>query len=397
MRSFVLFIARHILVLFLVFLAFFLYLASAITNTGWFLLITSFIFGFLFVCFILSYLNTAGLQLSRSFKVICSRGDKLKIKAEIKNDFFLPSFLILVKDPIKSLSLNNETLGGMTDFIGGYSDKTIDYEFSVDLRGSHDVSNTALLSPFPFGLFFREKKLVSTSNLLVIPKIPHIKNIPIFYEQLSGIHQGNKDKKNNVGGTDFYGMRDYNSSDGMRSISWAKSAQKGKLIVKDFSSKKSGDIVVCIDEGQYCETGSIYENPFEYMVSLAGGISDFAGKNSLNFSFLQDGKPVAYRHMDFLNMLALKKNNKTAQMTDFVDLQLNGAYLFFLSCDPLNVKKIFDLIRTPFTVVFFDALSFGKLKNKDYKTQVDSLSGLPVFFYSEGEDLSFLFERKGQA
>ena len=396
MKSFVLFIARHILVMFLVFLAFFLYLASAVTNTGWFLLIASFLVGFIFVCKILSWLNISNLQLQRSFNPLCIKGDKLKIRAEIKNDFFLPSFFVLAKDSIKSLSPKGEKMGGMLDFIGGYSEKSVDYEFQIVLRGLHNMSKMSLISTFPFGLFFSEKKVTSPANLLVLPKTPSFKNISIIRDRVGKIMNDRKEKKNNVSGTDFYAMRNYNSSDGIRNISWPKSAQAGKLIVKDFSSPQGGNIAVYIDEGRDCEVGGVYDNPFEDMLSLAGGISDFAGRNSLEFKFLQDGQILNYRHFDFLNMLAVKKNDKNAQLPDFSKLDLHNTYVFFLSCSPKNVKKIYEAVNMPFSIVFFDALSFGKPKEMNYKTERDELTDLPIFFCSKGEDLSRLFERKGR-
>ncbi len=408
MKALVLFFVRHALFIFLVSLSCFLYIAAAVTNTGWFLVIASFVFAFLIVCRLVSWLNVRKIEFSRTFTPVCSKGDMIRVNAVLKKDGFFPSFLILIRDGIGRCSKPFIESGPLMDFVAPGKEYKFTYEFSADLRGMHKTQFILLQSIFPFGIFFSEKKINAASEILVLPRVPFIHNLP-FPRRFLEAHYGDNSSKKTAsgGGGTFYGLRDYNSSDGLRFINWPKSASSGKLVVKEFVATSGAPVAVFLDDGYLSSIGCEDETAFEYMISVTAGIANFSMRNSLKFEFMEftGGEELSRTSCSFyelMNMLALKRCRKPAMEKLPVFPDLGDSYLFVLFADPefLDVLSELENKSVPFTAVFFDSSSFGKMPvkkdNKKYAAAKDRLlaSSVKPYVVSKGDNPELIFSMK---
>ncbi len=402
-----LFISRRILSAFLLFFAIFLYITSANNNIGWFAFISAFIIGFLVVSFIVSKTNISFLKIKRHFRQTCSKGDTITVNAEITNTSPIPSFLVLIRDAIGKYTKNKLPGGPFIPFIKGNSSINIPYSFTMQKRGVFKVEELQLQSYFPFGLFFSAKKIKKDSEITVLPLVPYIKTVPCFYNSErntdTGLVKDNRFRQN----SDFCGLREHVAADGMRLVDWKKTATTGKLMVKLFESKSNSGFVVYIDESIYGTIGTEDENPFEYMLSLAAGLGNYASKNTMKIEIIEklpDGNAVIknYNYRTYLQKLAEKTcaNTPPGDNYDFGEIKSQLKVLF--TADPFTYNALSGLTREnpELIIIFIDASGFGKFKRKkdkqEYIARTNELinSSLRVYLVRKGDDLGAVFSPK---
>jgi len=56
-------------------------------------------------------------------------------------------------------------------------------------------------------------------------------------------------------GSEFYGLRDYTTSDSLKMVNWKASARRGKLISNEYENEKLGDVVVILDMREVFKVG----------------------------------------------------------------------------------------------------------------------------------------------
>ena len=135
-------------------------------------------------------------------------------------------------------------------------------------RGVHPLPAMLLVSGFPFGLFERRKRIHTSCEVVVYPRVLTVR--AALLEQLPG---ANAIPRVIVGdGDEFFSLREYVRGDDMRRIAWRVSARRGPLIVREMARETARYLVFVIDTGRRLNLED-YEERFEEAIDLAASLA----------------------------------------------------------------------------------------------------------------------------
>ena len=150
-------------------------------------------------------------------------------------------------------------------------DITMKYTVNCPVRGYYKIGPLNIRTKDVFGFFYKEKTIGETKRLSVIPLIEEIRNINS--KTRTGIYPGLAQAKHAGLGTEFYGIREYTTSDTFKKINWKAFARWNKAMVNEFELESITSITIIVDAREIQAIGSIKKNPLEYNVKAAATIA----------------------------------------------------------------------------------------------------------------------------
>ena len=219
-------------------LMFLLYISSMQSQSG----LLFFIIGIMAACFVLNIfkarksLKSIKIQLPENIRMV--EGQRSSVTMEIENLSSDTQGLIEVR-----------SLLGLLFQIGALSGNAIEHifpEIIFPVRGVYKISELSVTSTFPFGLIEVRRKLNQSGTITVVPAVYECTSPPAdgFEPMTGGLFTG---KYKSQSGSEFAGVREYNSDDPIRLIHWKSSAKGRGLMVKEFNEELSGRITIVID------------------------------------------------------------------------------------------------------------------------------------------------------
>lgn len=111
-------------------------------------------------------------------------------------------------------------------------------------RGHVQVSGFELSTRFPFGFFRHRRRLRARDvDIIVYPKPEPVSDelqlLPLYGGRLTSPRRG--------AGHDLFALRDYQTHDELRHISWKATARTGRLTVREFTAEDERRITICLD------------------------------------------------------------------------------------------------------------------------------------------------------
>jgi uncharacterized repeat protein (TIGR01451 family) len=181
------------------------------------------------------------------------------------------------------------------------------YETLCAERGKYTIGPVYLRTRDPLGFNFTEDTKQVTSTLYVLPFIEKLNSTDLPFKRTGQwpglIHSSRKGE-----GTEFYGIRDYMSSDELRKVEWKASARLGKLMTTEHESDRSTDIVIILD----ARTGSDAEDSSKILlecgIRAAGSLASLLLNLGNQVSLITYGKertwlPGGFGKRHFKNIL----------------------------------------------------------------------------------------------
>ena len=219
-------------------LMFLLYLSSMQSQSG----LLFFIIGIIAACFVLNIfqayksLNSVEFYLPDNIRMV--EGIRSAITMEVTNRSSESQGLIEVKSSYGLLFRIGALPGGASEHIFP--------EIIFPVRGVYPISGLIVESIFPFGLIKVSRKLDQSGVITVVPAVYDcLPPVASGFEPMTGGLFTGKYKSSS--GSEFAGVREYNSDDPIRSIHWKSSAKGRGLMVKEFNEELSGRITIIID------------------------------------------------------------------------------------------------------------------------------------------------------
>lgn len=164
-------------------------------------------------------------------------------------------------------------------------------------RGAYKLGPTAIQSGDPFGLFLKSKQLQGDQELLVLPYVIELGSFPSPAGQFPG---GKAILRRATDVTpQAASVRDYYPGDALRSIHWASSARRDRLMVKEFEQDPQADVWIFLDAHKAVQSRKVDKpmleridqfwrlwkddslkvrlpaDSFEYGVSAAGSVASY--------------------------------------------------------------------------------------------------------------------------
>ena len=381
----------------IIFTAIFLYIASILTNTGFFIVISSFLFGIAIVIPILSYLNLKNITISRNIYPLYTSGETLNISYTLKNLGSYPTFFILIKDEIKNYCADKEILSAELKILPPKAEKTINAEFIAKKRGLHELNQIEIQSYFPFMFYFFEKKIKTNDKITILPQQPVYKQIPYLSK-----YQSDKNSKfrSMTAEAEFVGLREHVPSDGLRLVHWPKSAAKGKLLVKEFSSERMNKTAIMIDGDKYSLLGKDDEIPFEDMITAGAGIIGYCSRAKIKANIIFEQNLKNGTGDELLQILAELKPEEIKDNLPIKSIKKAGiSTLFLFTANPEKISKISKICfkeRINLVISLFNASSYAKMKKNEYEYYSKTINDNKeqFFIYSKNQNLKLLFTKQ---
>ncbi|NOY79464.1 MAG: DUF58 domain-containing protein [Kiritimatiellaeota bacterium] len=156
-------------------------------------------------------------------------------------------------------------------------------------RGDYMLDRVVLRGGDPAGLFLCERRFSLPRKVLVLPGIEPLPELNIRRRRAvvapTGTPFGAAGSSQ-----EFYGVREYNASDGMRHIHWKSSARLGRLMVREFERHAVASVAILLDAEARYVSGRSYWSNLEYQVRAAASICRHAAGLYCQTAFATGGE-----------------------------------------------------------------------------------------------------------
>lgn len=221
-------------------------------------------------------------------------------------------------------------------------------------RGSFKLSPLTLRGGDPAGLFYRETTLSLPASIIVYPPVEPLPDLLLHQHETV---QTTSHPISAAGTSqDFFGVREYTHSDGMRYIHWRSSARFGKFMVKEFERNAVMSAAVLLDGQEQLVSDNSWSN-LEYLIRAAASISHHCSGLYCNFSFVAGGatptailpKAASEAHQEVMYSLATMKPGNARLHTlleDFSRALPDNTVIFCLSlsADNLHLRQALEAL-----------------------------------------------------
>ncbi|MCX6665908.1 MAG: DUF58 domain-containing protein [Euryarchaeota archaeon] len=149
---------------------------------------------------------------------------------------------------------------------------TLIYEIFCPLRGLYPIGPLLVRRRDLLGLFYRETSIDDRVDLTVVTPVETIRDIRVKsrVNPYPGIMQTHRAGV----GTEFHGVRTYAAGDSYKRINWKNSARWNNLMVNEFESESTTDVILMLDAREnQVDGGSLKHNPLEYGIKAAATLA----------------------------------------------------------------------------------------------------------------------------
>jgi uncharacterized protein (DUF58 family) len=293
--------------------------------------------------------------------------DKIKVDLKLKNVGESIGYLEIFDFLPKKIRITKGTNYLLTRF-NKDEEIEISYEIECPIRGHFPLGPLFFRAHDYFGLFFKEEIVNTDSVVTVIPQIEEIKDIEVRAK--ANIYPGLMQAKHAGVGTEFFGIRNYTSSDSFKKINWKSFARFNNLMVNEYELESTTDVILMVDCRDLQGIGTIKHNPLEYSIKAAVSITSHFLKRRDRVGLIAYGRSDG--HLNWIYPESGKKQlykiiEELVSVHAFGDFPLNGvvfravthmlpkkALIIFISSlegDWSIEKAIQDLVARSFNVV----------------------------------------------
>ena len=154
-------------------------------------------------------------------------------------------------------------------------------------RGQFRLSRVILRSGDPAGLFRREKVFELPEDILVLPAIQLLPELQLEEAAASAVAADRTITR--VGASqEFYGIREYRTTDGIRFINWRATARHRKLMVNEFERNAYAAVTLLLDlPGEFAGSGD--QSNLEHLVSVAASLVAQCSERFCTLGFASGG------------------------------------------------------------------------------------------------------------
>ncbi len=186
------------------------------------------------------------------------------------------------KSSIRTLEISDHLSQGLKLFSGSNQTVTnlraggkftLEYHVLPCSRGLYKIGPANVLSSDPLKLFVSTASLGEPNALYVYPE-HHPVRIRVTPRK-TGTWWGSTPSRRAGAGMEFYGIRDYQPGDELRSINWKATARLGRIVTSEYETERAADTVLLLDAGRL--SGSLLgtKSILDYEAEAALAIASF--------------------------------------------------------------------------------------------------------------------------
>ncbi len=141
-------------------------------------------------------------------------------------------------------------------------------------RGAHHFESIFVEARDLLGLIRQRRTHSVPGQLLVFPEVRRLKSVSI-HPRKTRVYAGQIPARAGGAGTEFFGVREYQSGDSPRSINWHASARHAEaLYANEFQQERVADVGIVLDARERANLFQDKYSIFEHSVVAAAAISD---------------------------------------------------------------------------------------------------------------------------
>ena len=155
-------------------------------------------------------------------------------------------------------------------------------------RGEFDLGDVVLRGGDPAGLFYRESVFHLPRRALIVPGTEPLTSLNL---QPRPNMSGATGTPLSIAGTsqEFYGIREYNPTDGLRHIHWKSSARFRRLMVREFERNAVTSAAILVDANRRFVSGNQQWSNLEYQIRAAASIAQHLSSLYCQVAFAAGG------------------------------------------------------------------------------------------------------------
>ncbi len=155
----------------------------------------------------------------------------------------------------------------------GNASSTVSYTIGGP-RGAYLFHSVQVDATDSLGLFSRAQIVPAPGQLFVFPEIRHLRSAPIRPHR-TRVYAGSIPSRAGGGGTEFFGVREYQPGDSPRTINWHASARSiDSLYSNEYQQERVADVAIVLDARERANLFHGSHSLFEHSVSAAAALSD---------------------------------------------------------------------------------------------------------------------------
>ncbi len=236
---------------------------------------------------------------------------------------------------------------------------TFGYIVRIPIRGEFDIGPTKVIIRDRMGFYATEGEIKTKTSILVYPSYEDIRKMEMIGKKrqlglLFGFHR----TKIKGMGTDFFGIREYQTGDAFKFIDWKAYSRTQKMMVREYEAEQNIRVVIILDSSASMGAGLPRNTKLEYAIRSAVLFIHLAfEKKDLVALCIYDSKVRAFIELtgvraqlfQFLEALAHAKPEGEGDLENAVDFILQrvkrSAYLIVISDLESHPQKIIPAVR----------------------------------------------------
>ena len=184
----------------------------------------------------------------------------------------------------KLLFAQNRTVSSVVATMGPNETRIVNRAVMPSARGAFTLRKIVIRSADPAGVFCREKKILLPEAIVVYPSVEPLENLDLG--EGGSLATSLTSNPTNAAGysQDFYGVREYHPSDGMRFIHWKSTARHNKLMVREFERRSQLTVAILIDGVGGTATPEAPALHLEATLIAAASICNYLSRKTINLA-----------------------------------------------------------------------------------------------------------------
>lgn len=235
--------------------------------------------------------------------------------------------------------------GETSSWVTLHPDETVELNYSpVSNRGIYEWQSVRVIACDPLDLIEQKMTLSASGSAQIRPEVRKFKSIPL--RPRSTLHSpGSIPARLGGSGTDFYGVREYQPGDPLRSLDWRMTARHPfKIFTKEFEQEEIADIGLILDARQNTELRVENSSLFEHGVTAAASLAEMFLHQGHRLSLLIFGRKMSIvypgygktqlnRIMSCLSKARIETEGRAAAHIDFLPVRMfpNRALIIVIS------------------------------------------------------------------
>jgi uncharacterized protein (DUF58 family) len=151
---------------------------------------------------------------------------------------------------------------------------TLRYKLRFDRRGSFSFGELTVRWSDPTQMVVREQRIYAEGRIVVLPRIQDLRRCDLEPATLK--NQSGSISSSSIGpGSEFYCLREYVLGDELRKVNWKATGKRDRMIVNDYESERSGDVVILVDARTSISDQGVRQRMVDLEVDAAASLASY--------------------------------------------------------------------------------------------------------------------------